>query len=160
MAKKAALLVSACLLGERCRYDGRASESPAVQALGKRFELVPVCPEILGGLTTPRLPAERRGLRVVRSDGADVSAAFRLGAERTLAIALDRNVVAAILKSRSPSCGVGRIYDGTFSGRLCDGDGITAERLRSAGILLFGENDDFAALNRKIETGEDRYGSS
>ena len=101
MAKKATLLVSACLLGERCRYDGRASESPAVQALGKRFELVPVCPEVLGGLTTPRLPAERRGLRVVRSDGADVSSAFRLGAERTLAIALDRNVVAAILKSRS-----------------------------------------------------------
>ena len=111
MAKKAALLVSACLLGERCRYDGRASESPAVQALGKRFELVPVCPEVLGGLTTPRLPAERRGLRVVRSDGTDVSAAFRLGAERTLAVARERNVAAAILKSRSPSCGVGRIYE-------------------------------------------------
>lgn len=147
MAKKAALLVSACLLGERCRYDGRASESPAVQALGKRFELVPVCPEVLGGLTTPRLPVERRGLRVVRSDGADVSAAFRLGAERTLAVARERNVAAAILKSRSPSCGVGRIYDGTFSGRLRDGDGITAEWLRCAGIPLFDENDDFAALN-------------
>ena len=147
MAKKAALLVSACLLGERCRYDGRASESPAVQALGKRFELVPVCPEVLGGLTTPRLPAERRELHVVRSDGADVSAAFRLGAERTLAVARERNVAAAILKSRSPSCGVGRIYDGTFSGRLRDGDGITAEWLRCAGIPLFDENDDFAALN-------------
>lgn len=147
MAKKAALLVSACLLGERCRYDGRASESPAVQALGKRFELVPVCPEVLGGLTTPRLPTERRGLRVVRSDGTDVSAAFRLGAERTLAVARERNVAAAILKSRSPSCGVGRIYDGTFSGRLRDGDGITAEWLRCAGIPLFDENDDFAALN-------------
>lgn len=160
MAKKAVLLVSACLLGERCRYDGQACESPGVRALGKRFELIPVCPEVLGGLAIPRLPAERRGLRVVRSDGTDVSAAFRLGAERTLAVARERNVAAAILKSRSPSCGVGRIYDGTFSGRLCNGDGITAERLRSAGILLFGENDDFTALNRKIETGEDRYGSS
>lgn len=147
MAKKAALLVSACLLGERCRYDGQACESPGVRALGKRFELIPVCPEVLGGLAIPRLPAERRGLCIVRSDGADVSAAFRLGAERTLAIALDRNVVAAILKSRSPSCGVGRIYDGTFSGRLRDGDGITAEWLRCAGIPLFDENDDFAALN-------------
>ena len=147
MAKKAALLVSACLLGERCRYDGQACESPGVRALGKRFELIPVCPEVLGGLAIPRLPAERRGFRVVRSDGADVSAAFRLGAERTLAIALDRNVVAAILKSRSPSCGVGRIYDETFSGRLRDGDGITAEWLRCAGIPLFDENDDFAALN-------------
>lgn len=147
MTKKAALLVSACLLGERCRYDGQACESPGVRALGKRFELIPVCPEVLGGLAIPRLPAERRGLCIVRSDGADVSAAFRLGAERTLAIALDRNVVAAILKSRSPSCGIGRIYDGTFSGRLCNGDGITVERLRSAGILLFDENDDFAALN-------------
>lgn len=147
MAKKAALLVSACLLGERCRYDGQACESPGVRALGKRFELIPVCPEVLGGLAIPRLPAERRGLRVVRSDGADVSAAFRLGAERTLAVARERNVAAAILKSRSPSCGVGRIYDGTFSGRLRDGDGITAEWLRCAGIPLFDENDDFAALN-------------
>ena len=147
MAKKATLLVSACLLGERCRYDGQACESPGVRALGKRFELIPVCPEVLGGLAIPRLPAERRGLRVVRSDGADVSAAFRLGAERTLAVARERNVAAAILKSRSPSCGVGRIYDGTFSGRLCDGDGITAEWLRCAGIPLFDENDDFAALN-------------
>lgn len=147
MNGKTAILVSACLLGFRCRYDGSATPAESVAALADRFELIPVCPEVLAGLPTPRLPAERLGTRVVRSDGADISALFALGAEKTLRIASERGVAAAILKSRSPSCGYGKIYDGSFRGVLIDGNGVTAETLIRAGIPIYCETDDFSALN-------------
>ncbi len=147
MNGKTAILVSACLLGFRCRYDGSAAPAESVAALADRFELIPVCPEVLAGLPTPRLPAERLGSRVVRSDGADISALFALGAEKTLRIASERGVAAAILKSRSPSCGYGKIYDGSFRGVLIDGNGVTAETLIRAGIPIYCETDDFSALN-------------
>lgn len=147
MNGKTAILVSACLLGFRCRYDGSAAPAESVAALADRFELIPVCPEVLAGLPTPRLPAERLGSRVVRSDGADISALFALGAEKTLRIASERGVAAAILKSRSPSCGYGKIYDGSFRGVLTDGNGVTAETLIRAEIPIYCETDDFSALN-------------
>ena len=133
---KEKLLVSACLLGENCKYSGGNNYSPAVAALAERFELIPVCPEQLGGLPTPRVPAERVGDRVLTRDGADVTDAYRLGAEKTLETALANGVKRAALQERSPSCGCGAIYDGTFSGRLVPGDGVTAALLREHGIEI------------------------
>ena len=133
---KEKLLVSACLLGENCKYSGGNNYCPAAAALAERFELIPVCPEQLGGLPTPRVPAERVGDRVLTRDGADVTDAYRLGAEKTLETALANGVKRAALQERSPSCGCGAIYDGTFSGRLVPGDGVTAALLREHGIEI------------------------
>ena len=135
------ILVSMCLLGVPCRYDGKSRPDAAVTALSGAHELVPVCPEQLGGLPTPRTPAERRGARVVTRDGRDVTQAYRDGAQRALDLARTLGCEAAVLKERSPSCGCGRIYDGTFSGALTDGDGVTAELLAREGIRVVGESD-------------------
>ena len=105
------ILVSACLLGTACRYDGRSKADAAVTALLARHTLIPVCGEIFGGLSTPRTPAERRGDRVVTQDGRDVTQAYRRGAEEVLRLARLYGARAAILKERSPSCGSGEIYD-------------------------------------------------
>ena len=134
---KEKLLVSACLLGETCRYDGKSNLIPAVEALRERFELVPVCPEQLGGLPTPRIPSERVGERVLSREGADVTEAFRLGAER--AAALSQGAARALLKERSPSCGSRYIYDGTFSGRVVPGMGVAAELLAGKGVAVYSE---------------------
>ena len=138
MKKK--LLVSACLLGRKCRYDGGGNYAPGIEALAERFELVPVCPEQLGGLPTPRTPSERVGERVLSRDGADLTAAFRQGAERALAIAQEQGVACALLKERSPSCGCGAVYDGTFSGKIIPGSGVAAELLEQNGIPVLGES--------------------
>lgn len=133
------LLVSACLLGCRCRYDGAAKPQPGLEELARQHTLVPVCPEQLGGLSTPRPPAERQGDRVVTRDGRDVTAQYRRGAEETLRLCKLLDCQGAILKERSPSCGRGAIYDGTFSGTLTAGDGVTAEVLLAHGIPVYGE---------------------
>lgn len=138
---KPKLLVSACLLGTPCRYDGEAKRNDAVRALAEKFELVPVCPEVMGGLPTPRTPSERQGARVVTRDGRDVTAEYRRGAESALEIAQREGVCAALLKERSPSCGSGVIHDGSFIGALTAGDGVTAELLRAHGIAVFGESE-------------------
>lgn len=134
------LLVSACLLGIPCRYDGRSKADARIQALAEKYELIPVCPEELGGLPTPREPSERRGERVVMRSGRDVTAEYRRGAEAVLALCLKNGCKAAVLKEKSPSCGCGQIYDGTFSRRLIAGDGVTAELLKAHGIAVYGEN--------------------
>lgn len=133
------LLISACLLGCPCRYDGASKEHPLAKELARRYELVPVCPEQLGGLPTPRPPAERRGDLVVTRDGTDVTARYRRGAEETLRLCRLLRCEAAVLKERSPSCGHGRIYDGTFSGTLVPGSGVTAELLSVRGVPVYGE---------------------
>lgn len=138
---KEKLLVSACLLGTPCRYDGESKRNDAVCALAEKFELVPVCPEVMGGLPTPRTPSERQGGRVSAKDGRDVTAEYRRGAEMALEIAQREGVCAALLKERSPSCGSGEIYDGGFTGALTAGDGVTAELLRAHGIAVFGESE-------------------
>ena len=135
------ILVSACLLGVRCRYDGKSKPHPAVERLLEQHTLIPVCGEILGGLPTPRVSAERQGERVVTADGRDVTAAYRRGAEEVLRLAERYGCTAAVLKERSPSCGSGRIYDGTFTGTLADGWGVTAELLRDHGICVIGESE-------------------
>ena len=134
------ILISACLLGARCRYDGASKPQPWIAALAERHTLVPVCPEQLGGLPTPRPPAERRGDRVVTREGDDVTAQYRRGAEEALALCRLLGCEAALLKERSPSCGRGEIYDGTFSGALAPGDGITAELLVARGVAVYGES--------------------
>ena len=135
------LLVSACLLGVPCRYDGKCVPCEAIIGLMKDFFLVPVCPEILGGLPTPRTPAERRGERVVARDGRDVTGEYLRGAQETLRLARLYGCRRAILKSKSPSCGCGQIYDGTFSGRLIEGRGVTAQLLEENGIRVQTERD-------------------
>lgn len=135
------ILVSACLLGVRCRYDGKSKPHPAVERLMEQHTLIPVCGEIFGGLPTPRVSAERQGARVVTADGRDVTAAYRRGAEEVLRLAERYGCKAAILKERSPSCGSGRIYDGTFTDTLTDGWGVTAELLRDHGICVIGESE-------------------
>ena len=137
------LLISACLLGENCKYDGGNNALPeeTLQALRKAYRPVPVCPERLGGLTTPRVPCERRDGRVVNRDGEDVTAAFRRGAEEALRLARENGCRRALLKARSPSCGPCAIYDGSFSHRVVPGDGVTAELLRAAGLALFDETE-------------------
>ena len=134
------LLISACLLGCCCRYDGASKPHPLVEALARHHTLVPVCPEQLGGLSTPRPPAERQGHRVVTREGGDVTEQYRRGAEEALRLCRLLGCEAAVLKERSPSCGHGSIYDGTFSGTLHAGDGVTAELLMAAGIPVFGES--------------------
>ncbi|MBR5389943.1 MAG: DUF523 domain-containing protein [Clostridia bacterium] len=134
------ILVSACLLGARCRYDGAAKPCPAVIALAERHTLVPVCPEQLGGLSTPRAPAERQGDRVCTHAGVDVTKQYRRGAEETLRMARLLGCECAVLKERSPSCGTGEIYDGRFSGRLISGNGVAAALLRENGLLIVGES--------------------
>lgn len=137
------ILVSACLLGLCCRYDGKEKADGRVLELLKRDDilLIPVCPEQLGGMETPRLPSERRGEAVVNRSGEDVTEYYRKGAAQALKLAELYGCKAAILKERSPSCGKGQIYDGTFSGTLTEGDGVTAELLKSHGIQIFGESE-------------------
>ena len=138
---KESLLVSACLLGEPCRYDGKSVPCREVIELGDRFELVLVCPEQLGGLPTPRTPSEvQPDGRVVDREGIDRTAAFRAGAEAALAIAREHGCQRAILKENSPSCGSTRVYDGTFSGVLVPGMGVAAALLRAAGLEVLSES--------------------
>ena len=134
------ILVSACLLGARCRYDGESKAHPEMAALSEQHILIPVCPEQLGGLPTPRPPAERKGERVVTQTGTDVTEQYRRGAEEALKLCKLLGCEAAVLKERSPSCGCGEIYDGTHSKALTAGDGVTAELLKMQGIPVYGES--------------------
>ena len=133
------ILVSACLLGEACRYDAQSKPCLEVIALSEKYRIIPVCPEVLGGLPTPRTPSEIVGDRVLMRDGTDVTAHYRKGAEAALRIARENGCTRAILKERSPSCGCGRIYDGSFTGTLTEGFGVTAALLRENGISVVGE---------------------
>ena len=134
------VLVSACLLGVACRYDGQSKAYPLVDELCRRYEVVPVCPEIMGGLPTPRTPAERRNDRVVTKNGGDVTEQYRCGAEEVLRLAQKLGCRIAVLKERSPSCGSGQVYDGSFTAALTEGFGVAAELLQRAGIRVIGES--------------------
>lgn len=134
------ILVSACLLGCPCRYDGTAKADPRVLALMERHTLIPVCPEQLGGLPTPRLPSERREGGVFDRGGMDVTAQYRQGAEEVLRLARLYGCTHAVLKERSPSCGSGQIYNGSFSHVLVPGSGVAAELLAQNGITVLGES--------------------
>ncbi len=146
------LLISACLIGKRCRYDGEGFDGyPELARLVREGRAVAVCPEQLGGLPTPRPPAELQGgdgsgviegtARILGLDGGDVTEAFLAGAHATLAIARGCAATAAILKARSPSCGGKQVYDGSFAGKLMPGMGVTAALLEREGLDLYDEED-------------------
>jgi uncharacterized protein YbbK (DUF523 family) len=148
-------LVSACLLGVTCRFDGKSCLEEKLNRLAAEGCAMPICPEVAGGLPTPRLPAEIEGAhtgldghavlegqtRVVRSDGADLTREFVAGAKAALTLAQRLGIRQAILKADSPSCGVGRIHEGKFAGTLVAGDGVTAALLKRAGIQVISEKD-------------------
>lgn len=142
------ILVSACLLGCPCRYDGKGQAHLDVLALRERCHLIPVCPEQMGGLPTPRPPAERRGGTVVNQAGEDVTEQYLRGAEAVAALAQLLGCTYAILKERSPSCGSGEIYDGTFSHTCVSGDGVTAALLKNAGVQVLGESQAYLLHDR------------
>lgn len=135
------LLISACLLGISCRYDGKSVRKVDIEALREKYNLIPICPEIYGGLPTPRVPSERVGDRVLMRDGRDVTENFNTGAVSALEIAKINGCTKALLKERSPSCGKEQIYDGSFTGALTEGNGVAAELLMKHGIAVYGEGE-------------------
>ena len=139
-------LCSACLLGVKCAYDGKARQNIKIIELSKKEVLIPVCPEQLGGLPTPRESSEivcndSKAKKIVTESGNDVTQQFRKGAEEVLRIAKLLNIESAVLKQRSPSCGCGQVYDGTFSGTTVEGDGITTALLKKKGIKVISEEE-------------------
>lgn len=134
------ILVSACLAGYPCRYDGKSKPVPEIVRLVEEGKAIPFCPEVEGGLPTPRVPAEIQGERVVTRDGRDVTEAYRKGAEKALDLMEKEGLSQAVLKAKSPSCGVGEIYDGSFSGKTIPGDGVTASLLKAAGRRVLTED--------------------
>ncbi|KAB1438565.1 DUF523 domain-containing protein [Candidatus Galacturonibacter soehngenii] len=135
------ILISACLLGIECRYDGTGKKIPELEQLKKKHHLIPICPEIFGGLPTPREPAEKVGNRIMTKTGKDVTDYYQKGADEVLKLANLFDCKYAILKERSPSCGYGEIYDGTFTGQLIKGDGVLANLLAQNGITILGEKE-------------------
>ena len=161
--KKRVILVSACLLGAHVKYCGGHNHHAAVSALKEKAILIPICPEQLGGLATPRPAAEIKGgsgedvwngtARVLTVTGEDRTEAFKHGARETWLLAETLGAQAALLKARSPSCGHGEVYDGTFSGVKINGDGITAAFLLSKKLPVFSE-DELAHCEKWLSTGE------
>lgn len=141
MANKNMKICSACLLGIKCRYNAKEKKNKKVVDLSRKEVLIPVCPEQLGGLSTPRKPAEQKGKKVFTKSGKDVSENFIRGAKQVLKIAMLCGAKEAILKQRSPSCGCGQIYDGSFSGKIVKGDGVTTSLLKKNGIKVITEED-------------------
>lgn len=130
------ILVSACLLGEKCKYNGSDNKNEVVLRFLEGKKYIPICPETMGGLTAPRLPAEIVKDKVIQKDGTDVTAFFEKGANLVTELAEKHNVTLAILKANSPSCGVGNVYDGSFTSTLISGNGITAQKLIKMGIAV------------------------
>ena len=156
--EKPCILVSACLLGMNCRYNGKGELNSQVLALSRDAVLIPFCPEIYGGLATPRDPAERQGEKVMTAAGADVTEQYKKGAEEALRLARLYGCRAAVLKERSTSCGRGQIYDGTYTRRLIPGDGVTARLLEQEQIPVFGETSCGRCLEflKACKTGEEQ----
>lgn len=145
------IMVSACLLGENCKYNGGNNQHPELLRMLSGHTVIPVCPEVLGGLPVPRVPAEIVSGTVTDRLGHSVDAAFRNGAEKALKLAEQEQPDLIILQSRSPSCGVKEIYDGTFSGTLIPGNGVFAEAAIKAGFPV----TDVEDAVRKKGTGKD-----
>ena len=140
------ILMSKCLAGFPCRYDGKSKAVPVLKELYESGEAVLVCPEQLGGLPTPRIPSEKKGDRVVNAAGEDVTEAFERGARAALAICREKGCEMAILKAKSPSCGKGLIHNGLFDGGYVPGDGVFAALLRKEGVRVLTEEEAYFAL--------------
>ena len=138
---KEKILVSACLLGIDCKYSGGNNLNEKVLEYIKDYEVIPVCPEIMGGLSTPRPPSERIGDKVLNNQGTNVTNEYTKGALETLKLAKLFNVKKALLKAKSPSCGKGKVYDGTFTSTLIEGNGVTVDLLESNGIEVISEQE-------------------
>ena len=138
---KEKILVSACMMGMPCRYDGDSKPKKEISSLREKYELIPVCPEEFGGLSTPRLPCEIQNAKVIRKDGADMTSFYEKGAQTALNLAKKHGCKIAILKEKSPSCSPHKRYDGTFSKNLVDGMGITAQLLTENKIRVLGESE-------------------
>ena len=143
------VLISACLLGEPCRFDGGSSHNSDLRKALEGKNLIPVCPEVAGGLPIPRPAAEIRGQQVVRQDGSDVTPEFERGAVICTEIGLQEGVGLAILKSRSPACGCGEVYNGSFTRTLRPGDGIFTESLKAAGIACISDEHFLDSLTHR-----------
>lgn len=136
------ILISACLIGDKCRYDGRTNYNPKIKDLLEKYELIPFCPEVEGGLKTPRDPSEiQKDGSIKMVTGRDVTKFYERGAEKALDICLCLGIKIAILKDRSPSCGSKKIHDGSFSGKVIDGEGVTTQLLKRKGIKVISEDE-------------------
>ncbi len=135
------ILISACLIGENCKYNGGNNLNPKIEALLEKYDLIPFCPEVEGGLEIPRNPSEIKGESVFMDNGKDVTENFRKGAKKAVMLALFLKVKIAVLKERSPSCGTHQIHDGSFTNTLIDGMGITAKLLKENGIAVYSEDE-------------------
>ena len=141
------ILISACLIGDKTKYDGGHNLTPYLDVLLEKYELVPFCPEVEGGLKTPRDPSERKGDKVISKKDKDVTDYFDRGAEKAYLICAYLNIKIAILKDGSPSCGVHEIYDGSFKNKKIEGQGVTTEYLNKRGIRVLSENEIEDFLN-------------
>ena len=133
------IAVSSCLLGINCKYNGKSNYNEEILKLKEKYEIVPICPEVLGGLPTPRIPSEIINNKVINQEGIDVTLEYTTGANKALQTLKDNNIKIAILKAKSPSCGKGEIYDGTFSHTIIEGNGITAKLFLENDILVLNE---------------------
>ena len=135
------ILISACLVGDNVKYNGGNNKNPLIDKLLEKYELVPFCPEVEGGLPTPRHPSEQKDGLVINDIGEDVSDEFFKGAELAYNICLFLKIKKATLKERSPSCGVHEVYDGSFSHKVIEGMGVTAKYLKEKGIVIYNEDE-------------------
>ena len=144
------LLISSCLIGNNTKYNGKNNYIKEIEQLKLKYELIPICPEVLGGLSIPRDPSEINNDKVISINGRDVTKEFNIGANKALNVALLNNIKYALLKDGSPSCGNTYIYDGTFKNNKIDGIGITTKLLKSHNIKIYNENN----LNELLKKGE------
>lgn len=133
------IAVSSCLLGINCKYNGKSNYNEDIIKLKEKYEIIPICPEVLGGLPTPRIPSEIINNKVINQEGTNVTLEYVTGANKALQILKENNIKIAILKAKSPSCGKGEIYDGTFSHIIIEGNGITAKLFLENDILVLNE---------------------
>lgn len=140
------ILVSACLLGDNCKYDGGNNLNEFILSLREYYDIIPFCPEVEGGLPTPRSPSEIKNALVVNKEGKDVTRNFLLGAEKAVSLSKLLGIRIAILKENSPSCGVRKIHDGSFQNHLIDGEGFTASALKRIGVKVYSEKDELSFL--------------
>ena len=152
MGKKIKVLISACLLGDNVKYSGGNNLTPELVTLLEKYniKIVKICPECFAGLPIPRVPSEIRGNKVYGKDGRDITKEFLVGAEKTYQVAKNKEIDFAILKERSPSCGNSYIYDGSFSGKVIQGQGLTARRLNKENIVIFSE-ENLEAIEKYLQ---------
>lgn len=149
------VLVSACLIGEKCRYDGKGFLTNRINDLLKMCSIIPICPETIGGLKTPRSPSEIIGDKVINSEGIDVTDQYKNGAFIAEEICVTQGIKYALLKEKSPSCGTHQIYDGSFNKTLISGVGITTQRLKKIGVICYSENEIDLLINELMKNNHE-----